>query len=251
MRHHRVQAVLFDVFGTLVDWRAGVTRALQAFAECRGLTIDAESLALQWRAKYRPAIEVVSSGEREYTLLDQLHLENLLEVFEENGIDTYHIPPASLTWLNQSWQRLDAWPDTVEGLRMFRQTFIVGALSNGNMSLLTQLARHAALPLDALVGSDIVRAYKPDPAAYLRAAQLLDISPESILLCAAHNYDLHAAQAVGYRTAFICRPTEYGTGQVSDLGPTGEWDITTSSVIDVALALGSESAVGPALSRVP
>ncbi|HKC28361.1 MAG TPA: haloacid dehalogenase type II [Jatrophihabitans sp.] len=241
MRQRDIQAVLFDVFGTLVDWRSGVARALRSFADRRGITLDADSFATQWRAKYRPSIDVVNSGQREYTPLDQLHLENLVELLDENAIDTRRIPPAELTWLNQSWQRLDPWADCVAGLHLLKRQFMVGTLSNGTVSLLTHLSRHAGLPWDAVIGSDVLRVYKPNPTAYLRAAQLLDIAPESIMLCAAHNDDLHAAQALGFRTAFVRRPIEYGPGQRSDLEPTGDYDVVASSLTDAARALCSES----------
>lgn len=247
MRQKQIQAILFDVFGTVVDWRSGVARAWRRFADRRGVTLDADGFATQWRAKYRPSIDAVNCGQREYTPLDQLQLENLVEVLEENDIDTLRIPPAELTWLNQSWQRLDPWPDCIEGLRMFKQQFVIGTLSNGTISLLTQLSRHAALPWDAVIGSDVLRAYKPDPTAYLRAAQLLDMPPDSIMLCAAHNYDLHAAQALGFRTAFVCRPTEHGPGQCSDLAPTGDYDVVASSVLDAARALCSDRVSTPAV----
>jgi 2-haloacid dehalogenase len=250
MRRNQIQAILFDVFGTVVDWRSGVARSWRNFAARRGITLDADSFATQWRSKYRPAIDAVNCGEREYTPLDQLHLENLVELLDENDVDTRRIPPAELTWLNQSWQRLDPWPDCIEGLRMLKQRFVVGTLSNGTVSLLTHLSRHAGLPWDAVIGSDVLRAYKPNPAAYLRAAQLLDIAPDSIMLCAAHNDDLHAAQALGFRTAFVCRPTEYGLGQGSDLAPTGDYDVVASSVLDAARALCSDRA-STLLSCVP
>jgi 2-haloacid dehalogenase len=193
----------------------------------------------------------VRSGEREYAPLDQLHLENLLEVLTENGVGTTHIPPEALTWLNQSWQRLDPWPDSVPGMKMLKKRFLVGALSNANISLLTQLARYARLPWDVAIGSDVLRAYKPDPAAYRRAAQLLDLPPHSIMLCAAHNHDLAAARAAGYQTAFVCRPAEYGPGQERDLAPTDDWDVIATSLCGLAASVLARPAADRGPCQIP
>jgi 2-haloacid dehalogenase len=230
----RIEAVLFDTFGTVVDWRTGVATAWRALAERRGITLDADDFADQWRAKYLPAMAAVRSGERRYEPLDQLHLENLLEVLADNGVDSSRIPAESLIWLNQSWQRLNPWPDVLPGLKRLKRHYLIGPLSNGNMSLLTQLARYAGLPWDAVIGSDLLMTYKPDPKAYRLAAELLDIAPCSIMLCAAHNGDLAAASAAGFRTAFLCRPNEHGPGQRTDLAPLGDWDAVTTSVEDLA-----------------
>jgi 2-haloacid dehalogenase len=226
----RIEAVLFDTFGTVVDWRTGVATAWGAFAERRGITLDAYDFADQWRAKYQPALAEVRSGERRYEPLDHLLLENLLEVLAENGVESSRIPAESLIWLNRCWQRLDPWPDVRPGLERLKKRYLIGPLSNGNVSLLTQLARYAGLPWDAVIGSDLFMTYKPDPRAYRRAAELLDLAPCSIMLCAAHNDDLAAASAAGFRTAFLCRPDEHGPGQLTDLAPLGDWDTVTTSV---------------------
>jgi 2-haloacid dehalogenase len=251
MSELHIQAVLFDVFGTVVDWRTSVAAAWERFAEECGISqhgqgLDPHAFADQWRAKYRPSIASIRSGEREFTPLDQLHLENLLEVLVDNGIDSSRWPPAALTQLNDAWRRLDPWPDSVAGLQMLKRRYVVGALSNGTLSMLTKLGRYARLPWDAIIGSDVVQAYKPDPSAYERAARLLDLAPSSIMLCAAHNYDLEAAGAVGFRTAFLRRPTEYGVDQRSDLEPTGSWDVLADSIPELARLLPAGPARAPA-----
>jgi 2-haloacid dehalogenase len=244
----RIEAVLFDTFGTVVDWRTGVATAWGALAEQRGISLDAYDFADQWRAKYQPAMSAVRSGERCYEPLDQLHLENLLEVLADNGVDSRRIPAESLIWLNQSWQRLDPWPDVRPGLERIKQRYLIGPLSNGNVSLLTQLSRFARLPWDAVIGSDLLLTYKPDPEAYRRAAQLLDLAPHLIMLCAAHNDDLEAAAAAGFRTAFVSRPHEHGPGQLTDLAPLGDWDVMATSVEDLADHLEASWSPLPAMS---
>jgi 2-haloacid dehalogenase len=244
----RIEAVLFDTFGTVVDWRTGVATAWGAFAERRGITLDAYDFADQWRAKYQPAMAAVRSGQRGFEPLDQLHLENLLEVLADNGVDSTRIPADSLIWLNQSWQRLEPWPDVRPGLERLKQRYLIGPLSNGNVSLLTQLARYAGLPWDAVIGSDMLRSYKPDPLAYRRTAELLDLAPSSIMLCAAHNGDLAAAAAAGFRTAFLCRPHEHGPEQRTDLAPSGDWDAVTTSVEDLADQLEASWSPVPAVT---
>jgi 2-haloacid dehalogenase len=237
MTYNEIDVVLFDVFGTVVDWRSSVIRAWQRFATDRGIGLDAENFADEWRAKYRPSIAAVRSGERAFTSLDQLHLENLLEVLADHCIDSSRIPPSALIDLSQVWHRLDPWPDSVSGLNQLRKICMVGPLSNGNTSLLTRLARHGALPWDVVIGSDMVQAFKPDPRAYRRAAQLLDTAPGSIMLCAAHNDDLRAARAAGFGTAFLLRPYEHGPLQTTDLEPTDDWDMVVRSIPELSRAL--------------
>ena len=233
-----VRAVLFDTFGTVVDWRTGVARQAAAFAAAHGQDLEAEAFADDWRALYQPAMEAIRSGSRAFATLDTLHRENLDEVLRRHGFDPDRLEARTLEELNRSWHRLPPWPDSVEGLAAVRRGYIVGPLSNGNTSLLVDLARNAGLPWDVIIGSDMTRTYKP-PAAYLRTAEFLDLRPGEVMLAAAHNDDLRAAREAGLATAFIARPTEYGPGQVADLTPEGDWDLSASSITELAHALGA------------
>ncbi|MBK1783612.1 haloacid dehalogenase type II [Prauserella cavernicola] len=230
----RVEAVLFDTFGTVVDWRAGVAAAVDSFAERHGLDLDGQDFALRWRARYQPSMEPVRTGAREFVSLDVLHRENLLEVLGEHGIDAGTIEPGELTWLVEAWHRLPPWPDSVTGLRRLRERALIGPLSNGNLALLARMAKNAGLPWDVVLGSDVTRAYKPQPESYLRAVSLLGLEPGEVMLAAAHNSDLHAAASAGLRTAFVARPSEFGPGQTTDLEPAGDWDLVAGDLVELA-----------------
>lgn len=227
-----VKAILFDVFGTVVDWRTSVIRELTAFGGERGLRADWARVADEWRGEYQPAMEEVRSGRRDWTILDVLHRESLEQVLGRHGIAG--LPEPDLAYLTQAWHRLDPWPDAVAGLTELRKRFIVGTLSNGNVGLLTRLARYGGLPWDVILCAETARAYKPLPDAYLRNAALLNLEPREVMLVAAHNSDLEAASALDFRTAFVPRPTEHGPGQVSDLAPTGAWDVVVPDLVALA-----------------
>ncbi|SFT01796.1 haloacid dehalogenase type II [Saccharopolyspora flava] len=228
-----VDAVLFDTFGTVVDWRTGIAQAVAEFA---GDAVDANAFALAWRGRYQPSMAPVRRGERGFVDLDVLHRENLEATAAEFGLPLDR-QPSDVDWLNRAWHRLPAWPDSVAGLTEIKRDFIIGPLSNGHTALLTNMAKHAGLPWDVIIGSDITRTYKPDPNAYLRTAELLHLPPERVMLCAAHNTDLAAAQKAGLRTAFIPRPTEYGPDQREDLHATGPWDVIGRDIVDLAKQL--------------
>jgi 2-haloacid dehalogenase len=234
-----VRAVLFDTFGTVVDWRTGVARQAAAFAAEQGRELDAEAFADDWRALYQPAMEAIRTGTREFTTLDTLHRENLDQVLRRHGFDPERLGAETLEELNKSWHRLPPWPDSVAGLASIRRHYIVGPLSNGNTSLLLDMARNAGLAWDVIIGSDMTRTYKPLPQAYLRTAEFLDLSPGEVMLAAAHNNDLRAARTAGLATAFVARPTEHGPGQVADLVPEGDWDLAASSIPELADRLGA------------
>lgn len=234
-----VRAVLFDTFGTVVDWRTGVARQAAAFAAERGHKLDAEAFADDWRALYQPAMEAIRTGTRDFATLDTLHRENLDQVLRRHGFDPEQLGAEALEDLNKSWHRLPPWPDSVEGLAAIRRRYIVGPLSNGNTSLLLDMARDADLPWDVIIGSDMTRTYKPLTQAYLRTAEFLDLHPGEVMLAAAHNNDLHAAREAGLATAFIARPTEYGPDQTADLAPEGDWDLVASSIPELARGLGA------------
>lgn len=226
----RVQAVLFDTFGTVVDWRSGVTRELDAFAARHSFTdFDAARFADAWRARYEPSMDPIRTGDRAFAPLDQLHRENLLATMPEFGLNpaAYH---DELDELTAAWERLEPWDDSVAGLTALRREVIIGPLSNANLALLVRMARHAGLPWSVTIGSDATRAYKPTTEAYHGAAHLLRLDPGEVMLAAAHNTDLAAAQNAGLATAFIPRPTEFGPGQTKDLLPQGNWDLVCDSI---------------------
>lgn len=231
-----LRAVLFDVFGTVVDWRTSVTRELAAFGRAHALTADWAAVADSWRTRYQPAMEEVRSGRRPWTILDALHRETLVAVLAEHGIP---LPDdETLDALTRAWHRLDPWPDAIDGLTALRKRFTIGTLSNGNTTLLTNLAAHAALPWDVILGAETARAYKPRPEAYLTNVALIELEPRQVMLVAAHNGDLAAAASAGLRTGFVARPTEHGPGQTSDLAPTGDWDVVAGDIPSLADALG-------------
>ena len=234
---HAVEAVLFDVFGTLVDWRAGVVGELRAAGRAHGVEADWEAVAGAWRGRYQPAMEEVRSGRRPWTILDVLHRESLDAVLAEHGADG--IPAPARDALALAWRRLPPWPDAPEGVARLRRRLIAGTLSNGNTALLVRLSRHAGLTWDVLLGAETARAYKPLPEAYLRNVALLGLEPPQVMLVAAHNDDLRAAAALGLRTGFVRRPREHGPGQATDLEPEGDWDVVAEDIPGVAWALGA------------
>ncbi|MBN3756217.1 haloacid dehalogenase type II [Paraburkholderia sp. Tr-20389] len=234
-----VKALVFDVFGTLVDWRGGVAREAAVFLQRHGRSAQqADAFADAWRARYQPAMEKVRSGERPFMKLDLLHRENLDEVLNESGIDHTQVPAVELDDLNLAWHRLDPWPDTVEGLTRLKSRYIIAPLSNGNVRLMIDMAKHGGLPWDAILGAEVAQAYKPTPEAYLRTVDVLMLSPGEVCMVAAHNSDLAAAQKCGLRTAFIPRPHEHGAAQTTDLKPAGNWDWVAQDLVDLAKQLG-------------
>ena len=227
------RALLFDVFGTVVDWRACVAREAAAVLSA---DIDWSAFADAWRARYQPAMEEVRSGRRDWTILDVLHRENLEEVLREFAVADF--TDRQLDELNHAWHRLDPWPDAVAGLQRLRQRFIIAPHSNGNIALLVNMAKRAGLPWDVILGAEVVRAYKPLPESYQRAVASLGLAPAQCMMVAAHNDDLKAAQAQGLQTAFVPRSQEHGPQQRTDLSPTGEWTVVANDFLDLAEQLG-------------
>lgn len=223
-----VQAVLFDTFGTVVDWRSGIAAAVAELTD----TVDPVAFADAWRARYQPSMEPIRAGRRPFVRLTDLHRENLAATLAEFGWE-----PADAEQLNRAWERLPAWPDSVAGLRIIKQHRLIGPLSNGDTALLARMARHAGLPWDVVLGSDVTRRYKPHPEAYTRAAAFLDLPPAAVLLVAAHNDDLATARAAGLATGFVPRPTEHGPDQRTDLAATADWDVVAADLLDLARQL--------------
>lgn len=234
-----LRALLFDTFGTVVDWRSGIARDAAPFLARHGRgDIDPLAFADAWRRRYQPAMEAVRSGRRPFARLDVLHRENLEAVLRDHGLDPARIPEAELDELNRAWHRLDPWPDSVPGIGRLRRRYVVAPLSNGNIALLLNMAKRAGLPWDTILGAEVAQAYKPSPEAYLRTAEVLGLPPSACMMVAAHNKDLRAARACGLRTGFVPRPTEHGPGQATDLAAEEAWDVVATDFEDMATRLG-------------
>jgi 2-haloacid dehalogenase len=239
MKLANVRALVFDVFGTVVNWRDGVAREAAPFLARHGQTnIDPAAFADAWRRHYAPAMEQVRSGKRPFTRLDVLHRENLEAILPDFSIDPASVPAEEMDELNLAWHRLDPWSDTVAGLRRLKAGYIVAPLSNGNIILMLDMAKRAGLPWDAILGAEVTQAYKPTPEAYLRAVDILAMRPDEVCLVAAHNEDLAGARRCGLRTAFVPRPLEHGPGQTTDLRAQQEWDIVADDFEQLAGKLG-------------
>lgn len=224
-----VQAVMFDVFGSVVDWRRGVAAAV---AEALP-GVDAAAFADAWRGRYQPAMAAVREGRRGYVPLDVLHRENLDATLSEFGV-TAPDPVA----LNRAWERLPPWPDAPAALARLRRRFIVAPCSNGSIGLMARLARFGGLEWDCILGADVARAYKPDPQAYLGSVAALGLAPGQVMMAAAHTDDLRAARASGLATAFFPRPAEHGPGRAADRAAAGDWDVVAADMADLAARLG-------------
>jgi 2-haloacid dehalogenase len=231
------RALAFDVFGTVVDWRGSIIREGEAFGRERGLQVDWAGLADAWRAGYQPAMARVRSGELPWTRIDDLHrmiLESLLPRFGLSALSE-----ADRVYLNRVWHRLDPWPDSVEGLSRLKRRHVIVTLSNGNVSLLTSMAKRAGLPWDCIFSAETFHHYKPDPETYLGAARLLDLTPAEVMMVAAHKDDLRSAARCGLRTAFVRRPLEFGPGSNPDLAPEEGLDVVADDFLDLAWQLGA------------
>lgn len=232
-----IKALTFDVFGTVVDWRTSVTNEGEALGKRLGLEADWAAFADAWRGLYQPSMEQVRSGQREWSILDELHresLDELIERFELKGMSEQDIDH-----FNRAWHRLHPWPDVVDGLTRLKKNHILATLSNGNVALMVNLAKFGGLPWDAILGAEPTRHYKPLPGAYLGTAKFLGLEPEQCMMVAAHNDDLRQAQSLGFKTAFVARPTEYGPHQSKDFEADGPWDVITDSFVDLAKQMGT------------
>lgn len=234
-----IEALAFDVFGTVVDWRSGIAReAAACFAEIGRDDIDAAAFADAWRGMYQPALEACRSGQRPYTRLDILNRETLEQLLSTLGVDRAAVGEARLTMLAQAWRRLPPWPDAVPGLLRLKRRFPIVTLSNGNVALILEMARRAGLPWDAVLGADATQCFKPLPQAYLGTADLLGIEPGALCLVAAHHSDLAAARASGLATAFVSRPQEYGGRRAPDADARQDWEFEVDSLEALADLLG-------------
>jgi 2-haloacid dehalogenase len=226
------KALFFDVFGTVVNWRDSIARELRRFGAAQGLERDWFAMADRWRALYQPSMEPVRRGERGYVKLDILHGENLDRVLTEFELEA--VGPEDRAYLTTAWHRLVPWADVVPGLNRMKPRFILAPVSNGNISLMVNLARFAALPWDTVLGSEVARDYKPMPAVYLKSAEALSLPPADCMMVAAHNSDLAAARALGLGTAFVARLDEYGPHQTQDFKAEEDWDFIAEDFVELA-----------------
>ena len=235
-----IEALLFDVFGTVVDWRTGVAHEVEAFFKDSDRTVDSVAFADSWRAKYQPSMEEVRSGRRGYTVLDILHRENLDATLAEFDLDDA-VDDEGRVCLNRAWEKLPPWPDAVPGLEALHSCYLLAPCSNGSIAMMARLARSAGLPWDAIVGADIGRDYKPNAAVYRESAAALGLAPEQVMMVAAHNFDLAAAREAGLAAAFVSRPDEYGDGPVGkpDLEPSDDWEAVVPDFVALARHMGA------------
>lgn len=234
-----VKACVFDVFGTVVDWRSSVIAEATHWGKVKGLDVNWVEFTDRWRLGYRPAMDKVRKGDIPWTKLDDIHrliLEDLLQRYKIEGLSEAE----KVDWAHV-WRRLKPWPDSVEGLTRLKKKYILSPMSNGNVALMTRLAKFAGLPWDVILGSDLVRHYKPDREMYLSAPYYLDLKPEEVMMCAAHAPDLQAARGYGLRTGFLHRPNEFGGGAagVPDKARPGDFDVVSASIIDLAQQMGA------------
>lgn len=234
-----VKALVFDTFGTVVDWRSSVIAEGMIWGKAKGLNINWADFVDRWRLGYRPAMDKVRKGEIPWTVLDDLHRMILEELLKEFKIEELS-EEEKVSWTHV-WRRLKPWPDSVEGLTRLKTRYVIAPLSNGNMALMTNLAKFSGLPWDVILGSDLARHYKPDRELYVSAYQYLDLKPEEVMMCATHVPDLQAARSNGLLTGFIYRPDEYGDGPVGvpDKAKPGDFDVVSLSIVDLAQQVGA------------
>ena len=226
-----VKALIFDVFGTVVDWRGPVILEGEELGRKKNLDVDWAAFADEWRGRYAPSMDRVRRGELPWTNLDALHRASLEELLEEFGIEG--LSEEEIDHLNKVWHRLDPWPDSVAGLSRLKARYVISTFSNGNVALLTDMAKRAGLPWDLILSAELVRHYKPDPETYLMAPNLLDLRPDEVMLVAAHPSDLRAAQYHGLRAAYVLRPLEWGPeGKAEPADPA--FDLVVDDLVELA-----------------
>ena len=231
-----VKALTFDVFGTVVDWRGSIIDEGERLGAELGVEVDWATFADAWRGGYEPAMGRVRSGELPWTKIDDLHRMILDELLVEFGINA--LDEAQKDDLNRVWHRLRPWPDAIDGLSRLRERYVVAALSNGNVALLTNMAKHAELPWDCILSAELAKRYKPDPEVYETAADLLGLRTEQVVMVAAHKHDLDGAKATGMKTAYVPRPHEFGPGREVEVEPDERYDAFAVDFNDLADKIG-------------
>jgi 2-haloacid dehalogenase len=238
---HSVKALVFDTFGTVVDWRGSIIAEGTAWGRSKGIFVDWARFADRWRSGYAPAMDKVRKGEMPWTKLDTLHRRLLEDLLKEFGI--HGLTEEEKDHWNRVWHRLKPWPDSVAGLMRLKKKFTIAPLSNGNVSLLADMAKNAGLPWDLILSAELARHYKPDREAYLTAVELLSLKPEEVMMTAAHRSDLAAARSFGLSTGFIHRPNEYGDSPTSvrtaDSAKEGDFDVVSDDMLDLAARMGA------------
>ena len=232
-----VKAFIFDVFGTVVDWRGSIIRQCEDFGRVKGIEADWPAFADAWRGRYRPYMNKVRTGELPWTNLDALHrmgLEDVLKEFEISGLSD-----GEKAEMNFFWHFLRPWSDSVAGLYRLKNRYIIAPMSNGNIRLMTDMAKYSGLPWDCILGAEVARHYKPDPESYLTAVELLGLRPEQVVMTAAHQPDLMSAQKTGVKTAFVPRPMEHGPDRTPDPTPDPSFNVVASSFVDLAAKVGA------------
>ena len=238
----KVKALLFDVFGTVVDWRTGIAREVESIAKKNYISLDPFDFADAWRAEYQPAMEEIRKGRRSFTILDILHMENLKKIASKFNL--HNLSDEDFKMLVKAWHRLPGWPDSSEGLNALKNKYILATQSNGNIALIVNMAKFSNLNWDVILGAEVIGYYKPEPEAYLKACSALDLKTEECLMVAAHDDDLKAASLQGMKTAYVHRPFEYGKdklfdiAQVNDYKDDRKWDIVSKDLKDLAKQLG-------------
>ncbi|MDA9816633.1 haloacid dehalogenase type II [Alphaproteobacteria bacterium] len=238
----KVKALLFDVFGTVVDWRSGIANEVKKIANKNKIVINPNDFADAWRAEYQPAMEEIRKGDRPFTILDILHMENLKKISSRFGLDKLSSDDFDL--LVKAWHRLPGWPDSSEGLNKLKTKFIIATQSNGNIALMVNMAKYSNLNWDVILGAEVVGHYKPEPVAYLNACRALHLNPEECMMVAAHDDDLKAASLQGMKTGYVHRPYEYGKDKLFDISEVNDykgdrsWDFISKDLNDLAYQLG-------------
>ena len=238
----KVKALLFDVFGTVVDWRSGIANEVKKIANKNKIVINPNDFADAWRAEYQPEMEEIRKGNRSFTILDILHMENLKKISSRFGLDKLSSDDFDL--LVKAWHRLPGWPDSSEGLNKLKTKFIIATQSNGNIALMVNMAKYSNLNWDVILGAEVVGHYKPEPEAYLKACRALHLNPEECMMVAAHDDDLKAASLQGMKTGYVHRPYEYGKDKLFDISEVNDykgdrnWDFISKDLNDLAYQLG-------------
>ena len=238
----KVKALLFDVFGTVVDWRTGIAREVESVAKKNNISLDPFDFADAWRAEYQPAMEEIRNGRRSFTILDILHMENLKKIASKFNL--HNLSDEDFNMLVKAWHRLPGWPDSSDGLNALKKKYILATQSNGNIALIVNMAKFSNLNWDVVLGAEVIGHYKPEPEAYIRACSALNLKTEQCLMVAAHDDDLKAASLQGMKTAYVHRPFEYGRDKMFDIAEVNDykgnrkWDIVSKDLNDLAKQLG-------------